>query len=385
MYLTRVSEPADFSYNIQKVLYGADDTPDINLAIPHIVPHEIGFMNNTYYFPIDQIMDFLGFFLAGDESEPLFVRRNPAEDLKLRIGTNIVYINGARRHLMAPSFMADGDIYVPLESILNIFENISLDDGDILLIKQNAGPYFRINAVAAMLPIDETTPANALFLAQHGTNLTDFLSDLSAFEQYFNPPYEEIGEYLILINQTNPLSSDFFPPDLTALVDTRGDLVVQQARLYAARAAEALFIEARAHGHTNIAVTSGYRSYQEQVSIFNNNVEQLISVGVDREEAIQRTAFAIAHPGQSEHQSGLAIDILSPVGFTQAFGSHPDGMWLAQNAHHFGFIVRYPEGKEHITGIQYEPWHFRYVGRFHATQIYMRNLTLEEYHEQVLR
>ena len=386
--LTRVSSPSDFSYEIDMIIYANDTAKAQTITIT--MPHETGFANNTYYFPINQIMDFMGFFIAGDDSEPSFIRRNPDENLKLITGSNIAYVNGARHHFIAPSFMIEDNIYVPLDFILNAFTNISLRDDTAephLLVERNDDqpePYFKINAIAAILPIDETTPENSLFLAVHGSDPINFLADLSAYEQYFNPPQEHSSEYIILINQTNPLDPEHFPPDLTDLIDTRPDRDLHQARLYAAKAAEAMLIEARMHGHTQIDITSGYRSYATQTSIFNHNVAQLEPVH-GLQEAERLTALAIAYPGQSEHQSGLAIDMHSLPGAAQAFGSQPDGIWLAENAHHFGFILRYPEGKTHITGIQYEPWHFRYVGRFHATRIYERGLTLEEYHEQFLR
>ena len=95
--------------------------------------------------------------------------------------------------------------------------------------------------------------------------------------------------------------------------------------------------------------------------------------------------FAIQRkPGQSEHQSGLAADVSSPsvnYALTESFGKTDEGIWLAQNAHKFGFIIRFPDGKESITGYLYEPWHIRYVGESVATEIYAKDLTLEEYLE----
>ncbi|MCL2100028.1 MAG: M15 family metallopeptidase, partial [Oscillospiraceae bacterium] len=195
----------------------------------------------------------------------------------------------------------------------------------------------------------------------------------------------QIDEYLTLINQVNPLEPDYIPPDLTDTKDTRSGRETQRLRLYPAKAAEALLIEARANGHEDITIISGYRSYASQESIFENNAAELTPIH-GREEAERLTAFAIAYPGQSEHQSGLAVDMHSiPIGLSQSFGSQPDGIWLAENAHRFGFIVRYPEGAEHITGIQYEPWHLRYIGRVHAARVYERGITFEEYHELFLR
>jgi D-alanyl-D-alanine carboxypeptidase len=94
----------------------------------------------------------------------------------------------------------------------------------------------------------------------------------------------------------------------------------------------------------------------------------------------------VAIPGSSEHQSGLAMDIASKstdLNLTEGFAETIEGKWLAENAHRFGFILRYPKGKEAITNYEYEPWHFRYVGEKAATVIYQHDWTLEEYFKEV--
>lgn len=119
---------------------------------------------------------------------------------------------------------------------------------------------------------------------------------------------------------------------------------------------------------------STYRSYERQVELYNNYVAR------DGQEAADTYS---ARPGFSEHQTGLAFDI-GEVGNAadyadDRFGETEAGKWLAAHAHEFGFIMRYPEGKNEITGYKYESWHFRYVGKDIATKIYKENSTLEEY------
>lgn len=118
---------------------------------------------------------------------------------------------------------------------------------------------------------------------------------------------------------------------------------------------------------------SGFRSYNYQASLYNRYVN------MDGQEAADTYS---ARPGHSEHQTGLAFDIGGddPTYYTSTqLGVMEEGIWMAENAHRFGFILRYPRGKEHITGYQYEPWHFRYVGKEHAQNIYESGLTLDEY------
>lgn len=118
---------------------------------------------------------------------------------------------------------------------------------------------------------------------------------------------------------------------------------------------------------------SGYRSYKRQVSVFASNVEQ------HGEEAANNFS---ARPGESEHQTGLTMDVTSPgvdYRLTTEFGDTKEGIWLKENAADYGFIIRYPKGKEAITEYQYEPWHIRYVGKTAAQEIMSNDMTLEEY------
>lgn len=134
----------------------------------------------------------------------------------------------------------------------------------------------------------------------------------------------------------------------------------------AAIALKKLQDSASANGY-NIPLLSGFRSYSRQRTIYNNYVQ------VDG-QALADTYSA--RPGHSEHQTGLAFDVGE---ISDHYGNTPAGIWLANNAHKFGFIIRYPQGKTHITGYKYEPWHIRYIGIEHATNIYNQNTTLEEY------
>lgn len=117
----------------------------------------------------------------------------------------------------------------------------------------------------------------------------------------------------------------------------------------------------------SIWIGSGYRSYHDQEIIYENYVKS------DGKEMADTYS---ARPGYSEHQTGLVIDCNT---IDDAFGATPEAAWLAQHAHEYGFIIRYPQGKEDITGYKYEPWHIRYVGSKVATKLYKTGQCLEEY------
>ena len=123
-------------------------------------------------------------------------------------------------------------------------------------------------------------------------------------------------------------------------------------------------------------VREGYRTKTNQQQIFNNRVQSLREEGYSRTDARKEVLEWVAVPGTSEHELGIAVDInyyAAVVSDTEAYG------WLAENAHRYGFILRYPPDKTYITGIQNEPWHYRYVGKKAAQEIYENGYCLEEY------
>jgi LAS superfamily LD-carboxypeptidase LdcB len=130
-----------------------------------------------------------------------------------------------------------------------------------------------------------------------------------------------------------------------------------------------MFAAAKESG-INLCGVSGYRPYESQESLYN---EKLKSLGQDYVDNY------VAYPGQSEHQTGLAMDVGIQGVNSYDFGKSQEGRWVRNNAQYYGFIIRYPEEKQNITGCSYEPWHVRYVGKDAALTIKAQNLTLEEY------
>ena len=123
---------------------------------------------------------------------------------------------------------------------------------------------------------------------------------------------------------------------------------------------------------------SGYRSYERQQRNFENRIKENMDAGMDKTEATKSAATVIMVPGSSEHNAGLAMDICS---LAQSFENYDEFEWLDQHAAEYGFILRYPkdEKSRNITGVIYEPWHYRFVGIETAKEIKERGITLEEY------
>lgn len=182
-------------------------------------------------------------------------------------------------------------------------------------------------------------------------------------------------EILSIINKHHALPDDYIPEDLVipnVRFPFQEDLPKKQLRKVAADALEELMEAADEEGLT-IFAQSGYRSYDRQDIIFAANVD---------EHGEKEANNFSARPGESEHQSGLTMDITTPdidYDLTIEFGETDEGKWVQQHASEFGFIIRYPEDKEEITEYQYEPWHLRYVGTRAAKEIMNQNITLEEY------
>lgn len=133
---------------------------------------------------------------------------------------------------------------------------------------------------------------------------------------------------------------------------------------------------------------SGYRSYEHQEGVLNRNIEQREAKGMTYRQAKKDALKTVNSPGSSEHQTGLAMDFLTPddassgSDVTQAFAKTKQGKWLAQNSWKYGWILRYPKHGKQTTHIDYESWHFRYVGKQAARYIYHHHLTLEQYVNQ---
>lgn len=207
-----------------------------------------------------------------------------------------------------------------------------------------------------------------------------FVSDLSEYEQYMDP--ENRNEYMIVANKGSLLDENYQPDDLSDLADTRADgREMQQMRLYASKAIEAMFIEMRACGYTDVSITSGYRSYSRQKYLFEKyTADELKShPGWTLEQAEAEVETYSARPGTSEHQTGLCCDLHNLPSADKLFANEEAYTWLCDNAWKFGFILRYPEDKTAITGYDFEPWHYRFVGRYHAQKIHEQGLCLEEY------
>ena len=185
---------------------------------------------------------------------------------------------------------------------------------------------------------------------------------------------------LFVVNEDNPLPHDY--SITTKVVYKQRELDVRCADYAIA------MIEAALDDEIELNVTSGYRSAKKQEENIEFYIEKYMSEGLSYQEAEALTYSQVAKPGCSEHNAGVAMDIVTQDWFlyytelTEDFQYTEEFRWLQENSWKYGFIMSFPQGKEDITGFSYEPWHYRFVGLEHAEKIHSLNITLNEYIEE---
>jgi len=193
--------------------------------------------------------------------------------------------------------------------------------------------------------------------------------EIDGVTHYFSPR----GVKVILVNPWNYLPENYDPE----LVYVTG---YDRLTVECAEALEQMLADCAAAGHKTVII-SAYRTHNEQVWLFERKTKFYLDQGYNLENAKKEASKTIAIPGTSEHQLGLAVDI-SDVNY-QGLDDHqaemPAQKWLMAHCHEYGFILRFPKDTTHITGIIWEPWHYRYVGIEMATEIMEQGITLEEY------
>lgn len=195
-----------------------------------------------------------------------------------------------------------------------------------------------------------------LLLLPRSTNLTK--NEINVSNKY--------DEYLILVNKTKPLDKTYIPDNLVIIKNVD---FIQRENETMKICEEVYYYYSLLYNESlklnlKLTIFSAYRSYEKQQLIFQRNPDE----------------YYVAKAGYSEHQTGLALDVSTRnTGLTKNFMYTTEYKFLLNNAYKYGFIIRYPDDKMHITGYLFEPWHLRFVGIEHAKRIYENNLTLEEY------
>ena len=340
------------------------------------VPYSEAVVNGVTYVNMRSLKSILSLTESGSRADVVrFTSRESFDSAVFTDGSYTVSVNGCDVVMTAPAVVNSKTCSVPLAIVENIFTGI------------------KVERTKNRVTIERTSEALSI-LAKSDAPLDmiiEFKNNLSEYEKYMNPQGEDRDAYLLLVNKQNPLGEDYVPSDLVKLDEEYcGNPNANQINACAAKAFEAFLIEAWDCGGDYLCGTSGYRSYTRQKTLFEGYVEKEMSNrGVSLEEAEKIVLGYSAAPGTSEHQSGLCMDMVdyrygkleNDYNGGNYFTDEQTFKWLYNNAWKFGFILRYPEDKTDVTGYDYESWHFRFVGRYHAQRMYSQNLTLEEYLE----
>ncbi|MBR5447334.1 MAG: D-alanyl-D-alanine carboxypeptidase family protein, partial [Clostridia bacterium] len=363
------------------------------------------FKNGFTYVCFNDVADFLDMAVTGNTDGMRFVLYEESSDagsegdgnedsVTFMIDSRTAVINTQTMTLPSESFLYGEEVWVSTDFIAEFIEglNVTVDDKliSVTRIKDEALSTEKETVyLDVSLKLKESAPIPGSDDGEEGENETitfspmpeiSFATDLSAYEAYMDP--EESAEYLILVNTNSPLDGSHVPTDLMGVEATRKDgRETEQLREYAAKALEALHSEMYAAGYTDVSVMSGYRSYAVQDYLHNDYILQEMAKdpSLSWEAARQIVLTYSSAAGTSEHQTGLCVDMHNLASADVSFASQGAYTWLSENAWKFGYILRYPEDKTAKTGISFEPWHWRYVGRSAAWEITSAGLCLEEY------
>ena len=275
--------------------------------------------------------------------------------------SNIAIINGISNKMSSFAQIKNGYCLIPLSSALEIFYgiNIEISEGTANISKSH----------------------KTMYIIEKNPQIT-YNTDVSAYLDFINSKDEYI---YTLLNKQNPIDKDFEPADLVVIPEEyrRKDKEIYLHEI-AMMALEAMLKDMSAIGITDVYVQSAYRDYAYQNMLFNIYVESEMEKGLKEEEAIINANKYSAKPEYSEHRTGLCVDFT-----TKSIGGVVDDVfetteafrWLKENSWKYGFVLRYPEEKEAVTGYIYESWHFRFVGLEVASIMHQTGLCYEEYLE----
>lgn len=375
------SEPLRIAYN-----FGG--------AAGETLSEDLARRDGVLYVDFHAVADYLGMTAVGGGDSMRYVVTNAEtdsagdgteEDVVFFAGDNLAAVNGQNVRMEGISVLHGDHYLVPVSFISTYMDGVTVvtDSTSVAVSRLFTDADAQI-AVPVSFVLKPAEPIPAL-PPEQGEQVApevpvEFVSDLSAYEEYMNPADRD--GFLTLVNGSHLLDANFLPGDLTDLKDTRKDgRATQKMVKTAAMALEAMYMELRANGYTDVSVTSAYRAYSYQQYLFNMYTDQEMArnPSLTRAQAEAITETYSARPGTSEHQTGLCCDMHNLGSADQAFANKEAYKWLKENCWKFGFILRFPEGKEDITGISFEPWHYRFVGRYHAKAIYESGLCLEEY------
>lgn len=343
--------------------------------------------NNKHYVPLRNVFEKMGatVFYRSRDSLVLALSRD-GDMIRHIVGSDSIIINGVETVVDYSSFTSDYRTYIPLEMVLVAFmpNGITFDNQQLNIQKTIlTNDYHKvIKDILDLCWLGTFNPENfQKYIYQHAVMPSYSVQDVfTRVNLGLETPFyqnvkiiENPNELLVLVNKYNQLPAGFTQ---ASLVNVSREYTVNDGKTYLLEAgAYEKYVQmsdaARKEG-LNMRIVSAYRTENYQRSLYNNKVRNNGKAYADRYSA---------RPGFSEHQTGLAVDMNSTRG---TFENTPEFRWLQNHAHEYGYILRYPKGKEWITGYAYEPWHYRYVGTEAAKIIFEEGITYEEFYAKYI-
>lgn len=354
-----------------------------------VVPYADTVRGGVIYINAFDLAEYCGLTVTGS-AESVRLYASAGEYVDFTPGSEVADIAGVAVGMPGPAYYDGGALWLPCEFINSNFNYVTIvinTEYNKLSVYRDeaegsttASPIYREVTFLRSGSAATTTPSATEDIDAMISSYV-FKTDISAYKKYLDP---RSADYLVLANKQTPLGADYVPASLVTL-DSSLTIYggVKQLEQTAAMALTAMMQEMRAAGYTDIFVTSAYRDYNYQSSLFSTyiNREMAADPSLSYEAARARVLEYSAEPGTSEHQTGLCVDFIA-LGMTdldESFASQPVYSWLCDNAYKFGFVLRYPQDKVSTTGYSYEPWHYRFVGQQAAAKMHLSGQCLEEY------
>ena len=354
------------------------------------MPYEEAMRDGTLYVDMKKIAVFSGMITSGSEQRVKFTASNE-QYLRFEHDSEFAVISGSK-------------VEMPVKAVVN--KDVCLVPFDFLQKTVSQGLRLKLDTKTNVIKIsrqlysDTKSPVELLFVTDGFTVIQAikpadkqeisndaYPIDIAPYLSHINP--KNVNDYLLLVNKQNALSATYEPSDLVKLMSSEIGVAAKndslKLRSDAAYALKAMMLAMAAENPEAVEglfVTSAYRDYAYQEKLYNKYVSEYLSQGMSETAAMAEASKTSARAGESEHQTGLCFDFITEWmngNLDERFETTKAFSWLQTHAHLYGFILRYPADKVAETGYDYEPWHYRFVGREAAVEIYNAGLCLEEY------
>ena len=378
---------------LAKHLASRPNTSDFTIYLgteAYEMPYEEAMRDGTLYVDMKKIATFAGMITSGSEQRVKFTASSD-QYLRFENDSEFAVISGSMVEMSTRAVVNKDVCLVPITFLQKV-----VSQG----IKCKVDTQHNVIKITRQLYQDSKAPAELLFVTDGFTVIQAikpikqeeigpdaYPIDIAPYLAYIAPA--NANDYLVLVNKQNALEASYEPSDLVGLMSDEISVASKnsslQLRRDAAYALKAMMLAMEAENPAlieDLLVTSAYRTYQYQEGLYQGYVREYMAGGMSEAEAMAEASKTSARAGESEHQTGLCFDFITKWmngNLDERFETTLAFEWLKENAHLYGFILRYPADKVAETGYSYEPWHYRFVGREAAVEIYNSGMCLEEY------